>query len=154
MLASAGSFHPSKQVELELALDAHTILNGSKGLVAYDVERDWRFRGNRDVEERNIRFYAGTSRVPFELFRLLTELRLPIPTGMPIFAPSSLSLGTADSTLSVAQFEEEAGGARIAIGVLSIVEELPRKVGSFGTAERAKLYVPFRYDSIQARVQS
>jgi len=91
---------------------------------------------------------------PLSCFRLLTELRLPIPTGMPIFAPSSLSLGTADSTLSVAQFEEEAGGARIAIGVLSIVEELPRKVGSFGTAERAKLYVPFRYDSIQARVQS
>lgn len=106
----------------------------------YDVERDWRFRGNREVEERNIRFYAGAPPFAQTNFHPNHSLTLAL-AGMPIFAPSSLSLGTADSTVSVAQFEEEAGGARIAIGVVSFIEELPRKNGTFGTAERAKLYV-------------
>ncbi|GAA6015866.1 hypothetical protein JCM11491_007216 [Sporobolomyces phaffii] len=117
VLASSGIASTWREIGIDVALDAHTILNGSRGLVIDDVEKDWRWRGNRDLEERGIRFYAG----------------------MPIFAPSSLSLRTLDVSFSVAQFEEEAGGARIAIGVVAVIDDRPKEAGSFGTDERAKL---------------
>ncbi|GAA5909484.1 GAF domain-containing protein [Sporobolomyces salmoneus] len=117
ILASSGDASTWPEIAVDFALDAHTILNGSKGLVVNDVEKDWRWRGNRDLEEKGVKFYAG----------------------MPFFAPSSLSLRTADVSFSVAQFEEEAGGARIAIGVVSLIDDRPREKGAFGTAERAKL---------------
>ncbi|GAA5953717.1 hypothetical protein JCM3765_006947 [Sporobolomyces pararoseus] len=117
VLASAGSASELREIGIDVALDAHTILNGSKGLVVNDIEKDWRWRGNRDLEEKGVGFYAG----------------------MPFFAPSSLSLRTSDVAFSVAQFEEEAGGARIAIGVVSVMDERPKERGAFGTAERARL---------------
>ncbi|GAA6009009.1 hypothetical protein JCM10207_004063 [Rhodosporidiobolus poonsookiae] len=114
----AGLNIPPHVVNLPLshALDAHTILNGERGLVILDTERDWRWRGNELVVEGpdadrtggglGIRFYAG----------------------MPIFAPSLPSL---------APYEESAGG-RIAIGTVALLDDQPR-VGKFGASERAKL---------------
>ncbi|GAA5935345.1 GAF domain-containing protein [Sporobolomyces koalae] len=117
VLGATGDARDWKRIGLEGALDAHTILNGSRGLVVYDVEKDWRWKGNRDLEEKNVRFYAA----------------------MPIFAPSSLSLRTTDVAFSVAQFEEEADGARMAIGVISLMNDQAQDPGSFGPSARAGL---------------
>ncbi|GAA5930903.1 hypothetical protein JCM1841_001967 [Sporobolomyces salmonicolor] len=118
VLASHGLPDEDREFTLADALDAHTILNGSRGLVISDTEQDWRWRGNRDaVDDKGIRFYAG----------------------MPIFAPSALSLSLPTSSLSVAEFEEEAGGARIAIGVVALLDDRPKLADEFDSAERAKL---------------
>ncbi|GAA5873151.1 hypothetical protein JCM1840_005584 [Sporobolomyces johnsonii] len=118
LLASHGLPAEDPEFTLADALDAHTILNGSRGLIIGDTEKDWRWRGNRDaVDDKGIRFYAG----------------------MPIFAPSALSLSLPNSSFSVAEFEEEAGGARIAIGVVALLDDRPKLADEFGSAERAKL---------------
>jgi hypothetical protein len=138
ILASSGSASPWREIGTDVALDAHTILNGSRGLVVNDVEKDWRWRGNRDVEEKGIGFYAGKSPQPSPWSNNEADSKTALP-GMPIFAPSSLSLRTSEVAFSVAQFEEEAGGARIAIGVVAVMDDRPKEAGSFGTTERAKL---------------
>ncbi|GAA5968247.1 hypothetical protein JCM11641_003782 [Rhodosporidiobolus odoratus] len=98
------------------AFDAHTLLNGEKGMAILDAERDWRWRGNVLVKEGSdsgrvggglgIRFYAG----------------------MPIFAPS---------LPAVAAHEESAGG-RIAIGTVAVLDDQPR-LTKWGVPERAAL---------------
>lgn len=65
VLASSGAARSWHDVGVDVAIDAHAILNGSKGLVVHDVEKDWRWRGNRDLDEKGVRFYAG----PSPLFR-------------------------------------------------------------------------------------
>ncbi|GAA6063977.1 hypothetical protein JCM10212_005787 [Sporobolomyces blumeae] len=117
LLASCGLSLERTSFPIEVAVDAHVVANGAKGLVVGDLERDWRWRGNKDVEEKGIRFYAG----------------------MPIFAPSSLSLQYPTSTFSVAEFEEQAGGSRVAIGVLAIMDDRPKDRRDFGSAERVRL---------------
>ncbi|GAA5885469.1 hypothetical protein JCM6882_009631 [Rhodosporidiobolus microsporus] len=101
---------------LQHALDGHVVLNGERGLVVMDTERDWRWRGNELVREApnaektggglGIRFYAG----------------------MPIFAPSLPSLSP---------YEESASG-RLAIGTVALLDDQPR-LSKWGASERAKL---------------
>lgn len=59
VLAATGAANSWREIGTDFALDAHTILNGSRGLVVNNVEKDWRWRGNRDIEEKGIAFYAG-----------------------------------------------------------------------------------------------
>ncbi|EGU11844.1 Proteophosphoglycan 5 [Rhodotorula toruloides ATCC 204091] len=119
------------------ALDAHVLLNGERGLVIADTERDWRWRHNEVICSSasnpiygpssaakpglGIRFYAG------ELAQLPPLLHLGL-TRMPIFAPSLPNL---------AHLEEEAGG-RIAIGTIALLDDWPR-MSRFGSSEKAKL---------------
>ncbi|GAA6027091.1 hypothetical protein JCM8097_006104 [Rhodosporidiobolus ruineniae] len=103
---------------LSMALDAHVVLNGERGLVVMDTERDWRWRGNELVRDGpNVDQTGGGLGIRFF-------------AGMPIFASSLPSL---------ASYEEAAGG-RIAIGTVSLLDDqpllAPRK---WGASERAKL---------------
>ncbi|GAA5953283.1 hypothetical protein JCM10213_000686 [Rhodosporidiobolus nylandii] len=114
VLASVGLPPSAQSIPLAQALCAHALLNGERGLVVMDAERDWRFRGNGLVQDGfdarepggGIRFYAA----------------------MPIFAPS---------LPSTASFEEQAGG-RIAIGTVALLDDEPR-LTRWSAGEKAAL---------------
>ncbi|GAA5861962.1 hypothetical protein JCM3774_001367 [Rhodotorula dairenensis] len=113
-------------IPLSHAIDAHVLLNGERGLVVPDTERDWRWRGNDLVCSRSFTVPGG----PYVPASSDTGQSLGIRfyAAMPIFAPSMPEL---------AAFEEEAGG-RIAIGTIAVLDDWPR-LTKFGSTERAKL---------------
>ncbi|BGP31786.1 hypothetical protein JCM10296v2_003560 [Rhodotorula toruloides] len=104
------------------ALDAHVLLNGERGLVIADTERDWRWRHNEVIcsSASNPIFGPSSAAKP--------GLGIRFYAGMPIFAPSLPNL---------AHLEEEAGG-RIAIGAIALLDDWPR-MSKFGSGEKAKL---------------
>ncbi|GAA5830335.1 hypothetical protein JCM11251_001312 [Rhodosporidiobolus azoricus] len=102
---------------LQYALDGHVILNGERGLVVMDTERDWRWRGNELVRDGPEAEKTGGG------------LGIKFYAGMPVFAPSLPSLSA---------FEESAQGQRIAIGTVALLDDQPR-LTKWGASERAKL---------------
>ncbi|BGP24364.1 proteophosphoglycan 5 [Rhodotorula toruloides] len=104
------------------ALDAHVLLNGERGLVIADTERDWRWRHNEVIcsSASNPIYGPASATKP--------GLGIRFYAGMPIFAPSLPNL---------AHLEEEAGG-RIAIGTIALLDDWPR-MSKFGSSEKAKL---------------
>ncbi|GAA5981870.1 hypothetical protein JCM10908_004645 [Rhodotorula pacifica] len=113
-------------IPLSHALDAHVLLNGERGLVVPDTERDWRWRGNELVCSRSSAVPGGPY-TPSSSGRG-KGLGIRFYAAMPVFAPSLPELAT---------FEEEAGG-RIAIGTIAVMDDWPR-LTKFGSTERAKL---------------
>ncbi|BGP13884.1 hypothetical protein JCM10213_002523 [Rhodosporidiobolus nylandii] len=103
-------------IPLSHALDAHTLLNGERGLAVTEAARDWRWRGNALVRDAPSADKAGGG------------LGIRFYAGMPIFAPS---------LPSVTPFEDAAGG-RIAIGTVAVLDDQPRLL-EWGTSERAAL---------------
>lgn len=113
-------------IPLSHAIDAHVLLNGERGLVVPDTERDWRFRGNDLVCTAQSASPGG----PYTPSSSGTGKGLGIRfyAAMPVFAPS---------LPEIAGFEEEVSG-RIAIGTIAILDDWPR-LAKFGSSERSKL---------------
>lgn len=124
ILASLNLPH-NLSIPLSHAIDAHVLLNGERGLVVPDTERDWRWRGNDLVCSRSFTM-PGSPYNPGSGDD--KSLGIRFYAAMPIFAPSMPEL---------ASFEEEAGG-RIAIGTIAVLDDWPR-LAKFGSTERAKL---------------
>lgn len=124
ILASLNLPH-NLSIPLSHAIDAHVLLNGERGLVVPDTERDWRWRGNDLVCSRSFTM-PGSPYSPGSSDD--KSLGIRFYAAMPIFAPSMPEL---------ASFEEEAGG-RIAIGTIAVLDDWPR-LAKFGSTERAKL---------------
>ncbi|ORY66785.1 hypothetical protein BCR35DRAFT_294926 [Leucosporidium creatinivorum] len=122
-LASDGMPDKVDSLPRSATLCSHTVLNGERGLVVLDTQRDWRFRSNMLSVVLNARFYAGEPRLDSSGYgrRSLTRFS---SAGMPLFAPSHPEL------------EEEAGG-RVPIGTIAIIDDNCRV--NFSSAERAKL---------------
>jgi hypothetical protein len=124
ILASLNLPH-NLSIPLSHAIDAHVLLNGERGLVVPDTERDWRWRGNDLVCSRSFTM-PGSPYNPSSSDD--KSLGIRFYAAMPIFAPSMPEL---------ASFEEEAGG-RIAIGTIAVLDDWPR-LAKFGSTERAQL---------------
>lgn len=59
-LASEGMPHGVESLPRHASLDSHTVLNGDRGLVVADLDRDWRFKANLLAVVLGARFYAAT----------------------------------------------------------------------------------------------
>ncbi|KAK4048937.1 hypothetical protein OIV83_004493 [Microbotryomycetes sp. JL201] len=59
LLAAEGVPEQIESLPKAASICAHTLLNGEKGLVVLDTQRDWRFRNNVMAVVLGARFYAG-----------------------------------------------------------------------------------------------
>ncbi|SGY39075.1 BQ5605_C003g02136 [Microbotryum silenes-dioicae] len=81
-LAATGMPKGVESLPREVTFCAHTVLNGERGLVVLDTQRDWRFRNNVLSVSVNARMYAGMPIYPPSNAELEEEAggRLPIGT--------------------------------------------------------------------------
>ncbi|SCV67142.1 BQ2448_5788 [Microbotryum intermedium] len=81
-LAATGMPKGVESLPREVTFCAHTVLNGERGLVVLDTQRDWRFRNNVLSVSVNARLYAGMPIYPPANAELEEEAggRLPIGT--------------------------------------------------------------------------
>ncbi|SCZ96336.1 BZ3500_MvSof-1268-A1-R1_Chr8-2g10126 [Microbotryum saponariae] len=81
-LAATGMPKGVESLPREVTFCAHTVLNGERGLVVLDTQRDWRFRNNILSVSVNARLYAGMPIYPPSNAELEEEAggRLPIGT--------------------------------------------------------------------------